>query len=382
MPYNSQERLFSLIGSIYETAPQASADAWRAIYLEMADLFSSGLGGLAIYSKQSDEIEVGIGTATADQLDEYTRNYHRASPFREILGKLKSGEGLNRREVMSDDDFRASALYRNFFEPLGVFHLEYQLFLVEQGLTGGIIFTRSEEAGNFNDNEISAMRLIMPHVERAFRVYMNVFAVQLKNKIMAEAFDQIPENILVVDRKLVLVFANVGGRAITEMNDGLRVDDNGLLNGCSQADTRRLQAFVDAEFGEHTDGNPVRRKLLQISRPSGLRPIELLISSFTAAGLSGLSSEPVAIIFASDPDQKFETIEGILRQIYELTAAEARVAMLLTDGKSSTDICNVLGIKQNTFRTHVKHIFSKTNTRRQSELIRLIVKGPARFKSN
>jgi DNA-binding CsgD family transcriptional regulator/PAS domain-containing protein len=380
MPYNSQQRLSSLIGSIYDTAPEASVDAWKKIYLEMADLFSSRLGGLAVYSRTTDEIKVIICTVTPDLLDEYSRSYHRINPFREILSKLQAGERLNRQEYMSDDDFRSSALYRKFLSPLGVFHFEYQVFLVEDGLHGSILFTRPEEAENFNDDEISTMRLIMPHMERAFRVYINVFDVQLENKIMAEAFDRIPENILVVDRNLKVVFANTGGRDIIELNDGLRVDRNGILHASSQADTRQLRAFVDAEFAERTDGNHVGRKVLQIPRPTGLRPIELLISSFTAAGLSGIAAEPVAIVFASDPEQKFETTDVILRQIYGLTASEARVTKLLTDGKSSADICDLLVIKQNTFRTHLKHIFSKTETRRQSGLIQLILKGPAGIK--
>ncbi len=37
-------------------------------------------------------------------------------------------------------------------------------------------------------------------------------------------------------------------------------------------------------------------------------------------------------------------------------------------------------IKPNTARTHLKHIFSKTETNRQSELVTLILNGPGRMR--
>ena len=56
-----------------------------------------------------------------------------------------------------------------------------------------------------------------------------------------------------------------------------------------------------------------------------------------------------------------------------LTAAEGKLAALLARGASVSDAAVQLGVSAHTARTQLKHIFAKTGTRRQSELIRLLV---------
>jgi DNA-binding CsgD family transcriptional regulator len=67
----------------------------------------------------------------------------------------------------------------------------------------------------------------------------------------------------------------------------------------------------------------------------------------------------------------------LLRDWYGLTPAEARVAVLLASGLSLDAIAERLGIGANTALTHLKSIFGKTDTRRQGELIRLLLSNPA-----
>jgi DNA-binding CsgD family transcriptional regulator len=66
--------------------------------------------------------------------------------------------------------------------------------------------------------------------------------------------------------------------------------------------------------------------------------------------------------------------------MYGLTAAEAKIAAILGQGNSLNEACRTLSIKQNTARTHLKRIFSKTDTNRQSELVKLILNSPANLR--
>jgi DNA-binding CsgD family transcriptional regulator len=63
----------------------------------------------------------------------------------------------------------------------------------------------------------------------------------------------------------------------------------------------------------------------------------------------------------------------LLRRCYGLTPAEARLTMLLLQGhslKESADFCRVT---QNTAKSQLKSIFSKTHVKSQGELIRLLL---------
>ncbi|MFC0246600.1 response regulator transcription factor [Falsochrobactrum ovis] len=62
-------------------------------------------------------------------------------------------------------------------------------------------------------------------------------------------------------------------------------------------------------------------------------------------------------------------------QSYGLTPAEIRIAQALTEGKSLTQIASELGITRSTVAFHIRNIFQKTETRRQVELVALLLKN-------
>ena len=91
-------------------------------------------------------------------------------------------------------------------------------------------------------------------------------------------------------------------------------------------------------------------------------------------------SAPAAAIFLSDPERESVTADEILRQFYGFTLAESRLATELLRQHSVAEAAAILEISQNTARTHLKRLFEKTNTRRQSELLRLLGSGVAQLR--
>jgi DNA-binding CsgD family transcriptional regulator len=83
-----------------------------------------------------------------------------------------------------------------------------------------------------------------------------------------------------------------------------------------------------------------------------------------------------AIVFVGDPEVREETDADLLSLYYDLSRAEARVASLLVQGKSVREVAEGLRVSLNTARTHLKRIFEKTGTRRQAELMQLILQSP------
>lgn len=65
-----------------------------------------------------------------------------------------------------------------------------------------------------------------------------------------------------------------------------------------------------------------------------------------------------------------------VRRLYKLTPREARIACELAQGQTVSGIATGLGVQKNTIRVHLKHIYCKTGTRCQSQLVsRLIYDG-------
>ncbi len=69
-------------------------------------------------------------------------------------------------------------------------------------------------------------------------------------------------------------------------------------------------------------------------------------------------------------------LEDVLYQVYNLTPAESRVVSKLLDNPDVALTAKELHISMSTVRTHLKHIYRKTGTNRQSSLFHKIITGP------
>jgi len=71
-----------------------------------------------------------------------------------------------------------------------------------------------------------------------------------------------------------------------------------------------------------------------------------------------------------------------LQRLFQLTYAEARIATLIVNGNHIDEIAEMLTISLNTVRTHLRHIFEKTNVERQADLIHLLLRASIAINSS
>ena len=62
----------------------------------------------------------------------------------------------------------------------------------------------------------------------------------------------------------------------------------------------------------------------------------------------------------------------MLRTLFKLTQAECRLVVAICAGASLVDAAQSLGITRETAKSYLKHVFAKTGTSRQSELVAMI----------
>ena len=98
--------------------------------------------------------------------------------------------------------------------------------------------------------------------------------------------------------------------------------------------------------------------------------------------ISNLRAEPgnanaSVAVFVCDTARETNTCESLLQRLFSFTPAEARLARELLRGNSIEDSSCQIGIRPNTAQNQLKSMFSKTNSTRQGELIRIMMQGPA-----
>jgi len=377
MPTISEERIYDLIGSIYDRARETSPDGWQSVYTDFASMVSSGPGGLSLYSQEADRFNVVAGTTQPEFLKSYSEYYRYVSPFNDVVTKMKTGERFSRMQKWADDEFESSEIYQDFFRKQDVYEFEYQVLFNRRGLSAGISFSRPKSNKHFTPSERNAISVIVPHLHRAFLLYLELGDAKRENLAMADALGKIPRSVIVVDRSRRVVFANSFAEKLLALKDGIQIDANGILCASGTNRSKRLATVVNGVFEPSLDIGKYESGLLQLHKPSGGRALQVLVSPFTEKELSKIENERLAIVFVYDPDGHTHTAEEVLCEIYGLTSAETRLTAILADGKSLNEACEMLAITQNTARTHLKRIFSKTDTNRQTELVKLVIKSNA-----
>jgi DNA-binding CsgD family transcriptional regulator len=86
--------------------------------------------------------------------------------------------------------------------------------------------------------------------------------------------------------------------------------------------------------------------------------------------------QAVALVQFSDPFAIPRSRSAVLRALYGLTPTESRLADLLLQGLEVRDAAERMTTTLETARFHLKRVMAKTGTRRQTELMRLMLSLP------
>lgn len=77
-------------------------------------------------------------------------------------------------------------------------------------------------------------------------------------------------------------------------------------------------------------------------------------------------------MFLVDANREISHAAQLLVASFDLTPAQARLALVITQGKGLKAAARELGISVHTAHTQLAQLFDKTGVRRQSDLVRLL----------
>jgi DNA-binding CsgD family transcriptional regulator len=250
----------------------------------------------------------------------------------------------------------------------------------QEGSSAHISALRSGRSGPYGPAEANLMRMLTPHLERAFALHSRMAELELHKAASSDALDRLPVGVFFLSENAKVVFLNRAAQAILDRNDGLRLLQSKLVAAVS-AETRRIRKFILDASAVCDDVNLKRwpSQALSISRPSQRRPFFLTAMSLPRDGSpirrQLAPNAPAVTILVNDPESEDRTGSDERIHGFGLSPAEGRVAYLLMQGKSTEDCAGEVGISIHTARTHVKRVLSKTGTKRQGELVHLLMKA-------
>lgn len=374
------ESLAEIIAAAYDAC--LSDGNWSEILQRSCTALNADGGALISYdvANKSGRIHHAVGLQPG-----FARSYADYYSGHDVwLRRLKlpcrPGQAQASQQIVAECILVSSEFYNDWLAPQDFFHAMWGVLLCRDDIPLMLMLYRTEAKGPFGDPEIESCWQVLPHLQRALKIHELLSRAQLERDAALGALDHLPIGVVLLDRRGRVLETNSYANDILSMNDGLRIARDGFRTA-SRQETEQLRRMIAYKIGPERDATEEISDTLLITRPSGRPPFNALVAALPVGARFLGELRRAAALFITDPERHAEVNQRRLREIYDLTPAEARLASLIAQGWRLEDAAEDLGVSLNTVRTHLKRIFAKSGTDRQADLVRLILSGLAQITS-
>jgi DNA-binding CsgD family transcriptional regulator len=212
---------------------------------------------------------------------------------------------------------------------------------------------------------------LVPHLQQALRTQDKLAALADSTVELADALEVVRHGVVVVAGEHQVVNLNSAAEQIFRAEDGLCVR-TGRITATNTHAEEELHCAIQNALAD--DRSIVRRgRSLTCFRPSGKRPYVIHALPCRRRDADESPRQATALVLIIDPEDERAPAAALLRRLYHLTEAEAEVALQVMHGADLKQISDESSISLTTVRTHLQHVFDKTDTHRQAELVRLLL---------
>ncbi|MGY0500444.1 helix-turn-helix transcriptional regulator [Nocardia sp. FBN12] len=349
------QRFSNLIADIHTAGIEP--DRWDGVVRQLTDTFDAMHGFLVIADPARGDVEVNsAGAITATEV--HSQLAAVAARMRWLpVGACATGEELfEYGNGGSGRAVRANGLANSF-----IARLTGDLPSSWLSLTMADHRAVTDQPGG-----PVLLRVLVPHLRSALHTRAKLVTMARERAFALAALAKAHHGVMIVTADTALVFANAAAERIARECDGLTVDSFGHVRAGSARLQDQLRQLIDEAAGSASGGGNVA-----VARPSGKRSLILRISPLDTH--SGNGQWPgAALVVITDPDHEPTPDPGVLHELYGLTEAEVSVALGVLRGDGLPAVAAQLSVSVFTARTHLQHIFAKTKTHRQAELVRLL----------
>lgn len=311
----------------------------------------------------------GGNNVATENIASYNQTYHALDPFVD----LPANTVITVSEMVGFEEWKNCVYYKQYLEHTGVLHILGVDLYTPDGIHCRLRACRMTGSEDFNDEDKAVVAALLPHLQRAVIIHSRLNTMEAELRLYQGTMDRMYIGTIIVDENGRLLRINTAAEEIIGEGDGLMLS-SGALKAEYNEETRDLIQAVKQAVNRTPEDTPGLVKALAITRPSGKAKLGLLIRSVPLTEWSDGTRCPAAVVFIRDPERHtFNSYQDIMRELFDLTPAEASLAMLLANGLTLDEAAEEMGIRRNTARAHLRMIFSKTEVTRQTELVRVLL---------
>ncbi|MCL9776277.1 helix-turn-helix transcriptional regulator [Vibrio methylphosphonaticus] len=224
---------------------------------------------------------------------------------------------------------------------------------------------RDKDHETFTANEILILDNLMPHIKQAYLLYLQNKRLPT-DKGWENTLEHIPQASLLFGSRGELIYCNQQAQKLIERLPGVSIKNERVdfddINFSRQFIISVLRA-VGMAYSEHNSFD----SLSYCDQDNNEQCTMVFTPTFAAESSQG------SIVFLIDKNHNIQLNPLLLNQLYQLTETEIKVCEYTVRGFNRHEIAEQLSRSPYTIKDHLKSIYNKTGTRKQSELIVTII---------
>lgn len=289
---------------------------------------------------------------------------HDLHAQRAIAQNLSDGDVFSDLTVASPDEIETHPIYVDFFERVGFGCLMSAVMLPDLDMLVGLSVPRGRAKGFFNRNDMNLLSLISRHVEQSLRISLRITSLEASEAALAAAVDSMDACIYALDEEGRVVFANASGLA--RFADYFVLVESRIAPR-EAAERVSFQTFLDADARGDVRASP---RSCVISGSDGSRlAVWAMPMTNAGRGLIAAQDSATTLLFATPVERRDMIDPAVIRDIFDLSLGEARLAALVGGGMEIREVAGRLGITEGTARIVLKRVFRKLGINRQAQLV-------------
>ena len=361
--------LDQLIHHLYEGV--LSPESWTASLLGMSSISRSPCVSIMEFDALSSQGVMAENHGLAPETQQaYNDHYQLLDEARTVATHMPAGAWYHDLRDLGRDTIRHSAYYQEFFIPHGLSTIACNRLVDGEHVSAFLSLQRRHGQAAFTEHDFRLTGQFLPHLQRAMRLRLTLRAMNNRAGRAQLMLDQLSLAMLVLDPHSVVLHTNAPADTLLQRLPQLlvrskRLEVQGLRSG-------EFACLVHNACGLGPPREPQAGGVL-LRGLQGQTVLQVLVLPLPASLLTlNPWQRPMCLVVLGQPDHSPTSNALVLRQLYGLTPAEARVAQALEQGDSIKQAAEHLGISVGTARIQLKAVFAKTGATRQAELIRLL----------
>ncbi len=369
----------SLISNLYAAANGRSE--WGTALSALADHLDLWTVQLLGVSKKNGHLIFSThgGRASPQTALDYFRSYNAIDP--RIVPALTKpmGEWMHCHDLFDESYVAESNFYQDFLIPHGGRYVSATRLIDNDEV--GFIFAlmRGQGSQPLGQRDMVQLERFRHHMKEALENLLHLRETYAELGMARELLGQFSYPMFLVDETRGIWHRNKAAEDLL-MRGHVVSEQRGFLTCHDKASDHALTEAIHAlQLSSAPNGTGLGKKAIQIKPSNGLPHLAFISAVRPAQTMGAFGHTDLALVVLHDPAASQRSIDPfILSECFDLTPAEARVAVQIAGGANAKEIAKTQSVALPTVRTHIQRIMDKTGVDRQTDLVRVLMALPVR----